>query len=43
MWEEAEQLLTEAQTRAPQHPDLLLGLAVTAAHAGKPQEVGHHH
>ncbi|XP_026325915.1 coatomer subunit epsilon [Hyposmocoma kahamanoa] len=39
MWEEAEQQLTEALARAPQHPDLLLGLAVTAAHAGKAPEV----
>ncbi|KAI5643875.1 coatomer epsilon subunit domain-containing protein [Phthorimaea operculella] len=39
MWEEAEQMLTEAQARAPQHPDLLLGLAVTAAHQGKAPEV----
>ncbi|CAH2049097.1 unnamed protein product, partial [Iphiclides podalirius] len=39
MWEEAEQMLTEAQTRAPQQPELLLGLAVTAAHAGKSPEV----
>ncbi|XP_041980647.1 coatomer subunit epsilon [Aricia agestis] len=39
MWEEAEQMLTEAQVRAPQQPELLLGLAVTAAHSGKPPEV----
>ncbi|XP_045450088.1 coatomer subunit epsilon [Melitaea cinxia] len=39
MWEEAEQMLTEAQARAPQQPELLLGLAVTAAHSGKPPEV----
>ncbi|KAG6457651.1 hypothetical protein O3G_MSEX010412 [Manduca sexta] len=39
MWEEAEQMLTEAQTRSPQNPDLLLGLAVTATHSGKPPEV----
>ncbi|CAK1542020.1 unnamed protein product [Leptosia nina] len=39
MWEEAEQMLTEAQTRAPQQPELLLGLAVTAAHSSKPPEV----
>ncbi|KAL0821309.1 hypothetical protein ABMA28_005903 [Loxostege sticticalis] len=39
MWEEAEQLVTEAQARAPQQPDLLLAQAVAAAHQGKPQEV----
>lgn len=39
MWEEAEQMLSEAQVRAPQQPDLLLGLAVTAAHSGKAPEV----
>ncbi|KAJ0174967.1 hypothetical protein K1T71_009108 [Dendrolimus kikuchii] len=39
MWEEAEQMLTEAQARAPQNPDLMLGLAVTSTHIGKPQEV----
>ncbi|XP_072938191.1 coatomer subunit epsilon [Epargyreus clarus] len=39
MWEEAEQMLTEAQARAPQQPELLLALAVTAAHSGKPPEV----
>ncbi|XP_053611857.1 coatomer subunit epsilon [Plodia interpunctella] len=39
MWEEAEQMLTEAQSRAPQHPDLLLGLALTATHSAKPPEV----
>ncbi|KAM3960451.1 LOW QUALITY PROTEIN: coatomer subunit epsilon-like [Aphomia sociella] len=39
MWEEAEQTLTEAMARFPQHPDLLLGLAVTATHSGKPPEV----
>ncbi|CAK1580822.1 unnamed protein product [Parnassius mnemosyne] len=39
MWEEAEQLLTEAQARAPQQPELLLALAVTAAHSGKPPEI----
>ncbi|VVC92041.1 unnamed protein product [Leptidea sinapis] len=39
MWEEAEQMLTEAQARAPQQPELLLGLAVTAGHGGKPPEV----
>ncbi|CAF4828805.1 unnamed protein product [Pieris macdunnoughi] len=39
MWEEAEQMLTEAQTRTPQQPELLLGLTVTAAHSSKPPEV----
>ncbi|XP_063829836.1 coatomer subunit epsilon [Ostrinia nubilalis] len=39
MWEEAEQLVVEAQARAPQQPDLLLAQAVAAAHAGKPAEV----
>ncbi|XP_049871705.1 coatomer subunit epsilon [Pectinophora gossypiella] len=39
MWEEAEQMLSEAQARSPQQPDLLLGLAVCAAHAGKAPEV----
>ncbi|XP_059062228.1 coatomer subunit epsilon [Achroia grisella] len=39
MWEEAEQMLTEAMARVPQQPDLLLGLAVTATHSGKPPEV----
>ncbi|XP_028026559.1 coatomer subunit epsilon [Bombyx mandarina] len=39
MWEEAEQQLTDAASRAPQHADLLLGLALTAAHLGKPPEV----
>ncbi|GBP21761.1 Coatomer subunit epsilon [Eumeta japonica] len=39
MWEEAEQLLTEAQARAPNHPDLLLGLAVAARHSNKAPEV----
>lgn len=39
MWEEAEQMLSEAQARAPQDPDLLLGLAVTARHTPKPPEV----
>ncbi|XP_038222048.1 coatomer subunit epsilon [Zerene cesonia] len=39
MWEEAEQMLTEAQARSPQQPELLLGLAVTAAHSSKPPEV----
>lgn len=32
-------MLTEAQARAPQQPELLLGLAVTAAHSSKPPEV----
>ncbi|CAG4935869.1 unnamed protein product [Colias eurytheme] len=39
MWEEAEQMLTEAQARCPQQPELLLGLAVSAAHSSKPPEV----
>ncbi|CAG4955680.1 unnamed protein product [Parnassius apollo] len=39
MWEEAEQMVTEAQARAPQQPELLLALAVTAAHSGKPPEI----
>ncbi|XP_045538840.1 coatomer subunit epsilon [Papilio machaon] len=39
MWEEAEQMLREAQARAPHQPELLLGLALTAAHSGKPAEV----
>lgn len=39
MWDEAEQMLTEAQTRLPQQPELLLGLGVAAAHVGKPPEV----
>ncbi|XP_073960260.1 coatomer subunit epsilon [Choristoneura fumiferana] len=39
MWEEAEQMLSEAQARAPQQPDLLLGLAVAARHTPKPPEV----
>ncbi|CAH2229640.1 jg4870 [Pararge aegeria aegeria] len=39
MWEEAEQMLTEAQTRAPQQPELLLALAVSAVHSGKQPEV----
>ncbi|CAH0399355.1 unnamed protein product [Chilo suppressalis] len=34
---EAEQMLSEAAARAPQQPDLLLGLAVTARHSGKPE------
>ncbi|RVE44749.1 hypothetical protein evm_010601 [Chilo suppressalis] len=40
MWEEAEQMLSEAAARAPQQPDLLLGLAVTARHSGKPEVSG---
>ncbi|XP_061719688.1 coatomer subunit epsilon [Cydia pomonella] len=39
MWEEAEQMLSEAVARAPQQPDLLLGLAVAARHTPKPPEV----
>ncbi|KPI97090.1 Coatomer subunit epsilon [Papilio xuthus] len=39
MWEEAEQMLREAQARNPHQPELLLGLAITAAHSGKPAEV----
>ncbi|XP_045501066.1 coatomer subunit epsilon [Colias croceus] len=39
MWEEAEQMLIEAQARCPQQPELLLGLAVSAAHSSKPPEV----
>ncbi|CAG9565899.1 unnamed protein product [Danaus chrysippus] len=39
MWDEAEQMLTEAQSRLPQQPELLLGLGVAAAHVGKPPEV----
>lgn len=42
MWEESEQMLSEAQARAPQQPDLLLGLAVAAAHSGKPPEASIH-
>ncbi|KAL4717388.1 hypothetical protein ACJJTC_017275 [Scirpophaga incertulas] len=40
MWEEAEQQLSEAGARAPQHADLLLGLAVVAAHQGRPEVSG---
>ncbi|CAG9791067.1 unnamed protein product [Diatraea saccharalis] len=40
MWEEAEQQLSEAASRAPQHPDLLLGLALAARHQGKPEVFG---